>query len=204
LKPSELITLTTFGVLQEGRIMKPAGSPVLLRSWSWILLPSAAVSLAALVLVIGSLIHTIRRAVLLRAPLVPSQEVEFRQPGAVILCLEGPRFSRRQAHLKFSLTGTDGQPVAGRGTLFHASTTFVTTARIELRKFDLPHSGRYQLAIDGMGAPQPDDAKHQVVFVRPHMHLLPLFILGLIVAMGAFIVSLVFFFVPSKGTGTAP
>jgi len=184
--------------------MKPAGSPVLLRSWSWILLPSAAVSLAALVLVISSLIHTIRRAVLLRAPLVPSQEVEFRQPGAVILCLEGPRFSRRQAHLKFSLTGTDGQPVAGRGTLFHASTTFVTTARIELRKFDLPHSGRYQLAIDGLGAPRPDDAKHQVVFMRPHMHLLPLFILGMIAAMGAFIVSLVFFFVPSKGTGTAP
>ncbi len=182
--------------------MERPGSSVRFRSWSWVLAPATAISLAAMVVTVTGLLATIRRAKLLRAPMIQSQEVEFREAGGVILCMEGPRFSRRYAHLTYELKATDGVRIEGRPTWFHAQTTLVSTARMELMRFDLPRPGRYLLIIDGLGPAQPRDSEHWMVFMRPHLHKIALFIVGLVLSAGAFIVSLVFFLLQWRGTGS--
>jgi hypothetical protein len=163
------------------------------RNWIWIGAPLILISAAALGLLIAGTVRLVRKAQLFRVPLAERQEVGFAQAERVVLSMEGPRFSTRFRNLAYDLRAGDGARVAGRPVLFRAQTTAVSTARMEIMTYDIPRPGRYLLLIQGLGAPQADDARHAIVFGRPHLGRLVAHILGMILSASVFIVSLVFF-----------
>jgi hypothetical protein len=143
---------------------------------------------------------TVKKAHLFEVPLSEWQEVQFAAAERVVLSIEGPRLTTRFAHINFQLTGVNGDPVAGRRTLFRARTSGISTARMELLEYDVPRPGRYVLHMAGLGAPQERDARHAVVFMRPHLIQSLAYVLGIVLASMLFIVSLVFFMLRLSGT----
>jgi len=164
----------------------------LYRLWIWIGPPVMVAALVALGFVIKNLVTSVRAAVICSVPLTPTQAIEFREPGTVILNLDGPRLSRRFSGLTFVLNTSDGLPIEGRMILFRARTSGFSTASLSYKEFDIPRPGPYVLRIDGLGQPREDDSKHSIIFTRPHMAKTIAHILGIILAAGVFITSMVF------------
>jgi hypothetical protein len=173
---------------------------VLDRNVLWIAPPLMCIAALALGLFIRSEVRLVKEAKILSVPLVAEQDVEFPEAGRVVLCMEGPRLSRRFAGLDYELT-TDGAPVEGRTAWFHATTTGVSRARMELRVYEIPHPGRFVLRVWGLGAAQERDVEHRLVFTRPHLAQAVGYIIGMIVSFGVFMVSLVFFVLRLTGKG---
>lgn len=163
------------------------------RHWTWIGIPVMVVALAALVVLIVGVIATVKKAHLFKVPLSERQEVRFTEAGRVVLSIEGPRFSTRFARVNFELSGLAGEPVESRSALFRARTSGVSTARMELIVYEIPMPGPYVLTMTGLGATQENDARHAVVFMRPHLKQSVAYVLGMLLASIIFITSLVFF-----------
>lgn len=160
----------------------------------WIAPPLMCLSVLLLVLSIRSVVRLVREAKILSVSLAEQQNVEFREAGKVVLCLEGPQFTTRFARLNYELSTDDGTLVRGRTAWFRATTTGVSWARMELRSYEIPRPGRYVLRVQGLGAPQERDAKHRLVFMRPHLFQSVVYIIGITLSALVFIASLVFFF----------
>jgi hypothetical protein len=158
--------------------------------WLWISIPLAAASAAALWFLISGLIALLRKAQLLRAPLAEKQEVQFAEPGRVLLCVEGPHLTRRFAHIRFELRGLAGDPVEGRMVLLRTKTSGLRTTRLALLRYDLPRAGRYVLRLEGLGAQQPRDSEHAVVFTRPRLKQTVAYVVGIVAASCTLIGSL--------------
>ena len=171
------------------------------RNWIWIGAPLILISAAALGFLIVGTVKMVRKAQLFRVPLVERQEVRFGETERVVLSMEGPRFSTRFKNLAYELRAEDGTRVEGRPVLFRARTTAVSTARMEILTYDIPRPGRYVLRIGGLGAAQAADARHAIVFGRPHLGRTAAHILGIILSAGVFITSLVFFLLRLLETG---
>ena len=172
------------------------------RIWIWLGVPVMAIAVAVLVLLILGLISLVNRAQLFSVPLAERQEVQFAEAGRVALSIEGPRFSTRFAHVDFELRSIHGERIEGSRTWLRSRSSGVSTARLELLKYDIPRPGRYTLIMTGLGAPQEKDARHAVVFTRPHLKQTVAYILGMLLAGGTFITSLVFFVLRLRETGT--
>ncbi len=166
---------------------------VVYRHWIWIGPPLMVAALVALVVLIQGTVALARSSVLVRVPLAETQEVRFDELGTVALAMEGPLGTTRFASVDFELTSLSGEPVPARPVLFRTRTTGFSKARLELLRFDLPFSGGYVLHMSGLGAPREKDAAHAVVFTRPHRAEAVAFVVGIVLASGVFIVSLVFF-----------
>jgi hypothetical protein len=179
--------------------MTPSFFDTVYRNWNWLGIVFMALGLAGIVASIRGIVLTIRNARLFSVPLIPTQPIDFPEAGPVVLCMEGPRFSRRFSGLAYALTGSAGDPVPGHRSLFRARTTGISTARMELMGFELPRAGRYILAVGGLGAPRAEDSRHAIVFVRPHLAQTVAYILGIILAAWVFIPSLVFFILRLSG-----
>ena len=165
----------------------------LYESWIWLGVPMTVAAVVGLWLLISGVVAQSRRAHLFKVSLAANQVVEFREVGPVVLSIEGPRGSTRWASVDFELRGINGETVEGRTTWFHAVTSGVSTARMELLKYSIPRPGRYVLSMTGLGAERPGDAGHSVVFMRPHLRQSILYVLGIVLSSLVFIASLVFF-----------
>jgi len=165
----------------------------LYRLWIWIGPFAMVAGIVGLGFMIKSLIVTVRKAQVCSLPLVVDQQVEFIEPGPVILNVEGPHFSTRFARLSYVLTTSDGLPIDGRLVLFRSRTSGFSTVSVSYKQYEIPRPGPYILRIEGLGQPRDDDSKHAIVFSRPHMAQSIAYILGIILSAGVFIVSLVFF-----------
>ena len=174
---------------------------VLDRNVLWIAPPLMCIAALALALFIRSEVRLVKEAKVLSVPLVAEQNIEFPEAGRVVLCMEGPRFSRRFAGLDYELSTDSGAPVEGRTAWFHARTTGVSRARMELRVYEIPHPGRFVLRVRGLGAAQERDVEHRLVFTRPHLAQAVGYIICMIVSFGVFMVSLVFFVLRLTGKG---
>jgi hypothetical protein len=163
------------------------------RNLLWIAPPLMCIAVLLLALCIWSEVRLVKRAKILSVPLVEEQSIEFPEAGRVVLCIEGPQFSHRFAHLTYELTTDTYGPVEGRTAWFRARTTGVSWARLELRVYEIPHAGRYILRVHNLGPPQARDAEHRLVFTRPHLAPAIGYVIGIILSAGLFIVSLVFF-----------
>jgi hypothetical protein len=163
------------------------------RNWTWMGIPVMVIALAALGLLIAGLVTLVKRAQLFRVPPAERQEVHFAEAGQVILSIEGPRGMSRYKHINFELTAMNEERIEGRWTLFGARTTGISTVRVELLSYNIPKPGRYVLSMTGLGAAQGSDAVSAVVFTRPHMKQIVACILGILLAFGVFVTSLVFF-----------
>jgi len=138
-------------------------------------------------------VAVIRRAHLFRVPLAETQEVRFSEAGPVVLWVEGPRFTTRFRHVDFVLSNEYGERVDGRRILLRAQVSGVSTVRMALIKYMIPRAGRFVLRMTGLGPAREGDARHAIVFTKPHLAQLVAYILGMILAFAVLIVSLVFF-----------
>jgi hypothetical protein len=170
-----------------------AGFLALYRSLIWIGPLLLCISGLALALCIRGVIRSVREAVLFNVPLVERQTIEFLDTGRVILCVEGPRFTTRFAHLDYELSTDSGAPVEGRMVLFRFMKSGLSQVRLEVRSYEIPRPGSYVLRIQGLGPPQPHDAEHQLVFTRPHAARSTGYIVGIVLSGLVLISSLIFF-----------
>jgi hypothetical protein len=173
----------------------------LYRSWIWLGVPVIVIALAALGMLIAGVVVLVKKSTLSRMPLAERQEVQFAEAGRVVLIMEGPQLSRRYKQVGFELSGTGGEKIEGRRALFHARSSGISKARMELLTYDIPRPGRYLLRMTGLGAPQANDIEHAILFARPHLAQSVGYVLGIILASGVFIVSLVFFLLRLTGAG---
>lgn len=155
----------------------------------------AAVSILSAVLlgfIIRGVVRLVRQSRILSVPLREEQDVEFAESGRVVLCLEGPLFSRWFARLGYQLTAVDGTAVSGRPALFHAKTSGFSTVRMEMMVYEIPRPGRYHLRIQGLDDTRGADSRECIVFMRPHLGRVVCFIVGIVLTSGAFITGLFF------------
>jgi hypothetical protein len=176
------------------------------RNWIWVGTPLMVLALAALGVLIPGLVTLVKNSQLFRVPLAAAQEVEFAEAERVSLSIEGPRGTNRFNGLTFELRGIGGEPVAGNPVWFRSRSSGASTARTEVLTFEIPRAGRYVLAMKGLGAEKEGDSSHAVVFSRPLGASMVATILGIVVASGIFIASLVFFLLrlgkPGAGSPT--
>jgi hypothetical protein len=166
---------------------------LLYRNLLWIAPPVMVISVLLLGLSIRNVIRLVKEAKILSVPLVEQQNLDFREAGKVVLCLEGPHFTTRFAHLSYELSAEDGTPVEGRTAWFRAKTSGASWVRMEMRSYEIPQPGRYVLRVRGLGEPQERDAQHRLVFVRPHLFQSVGYIIGIVLSALVLITSLVFF-----------
>ncbi len=102
-------------------------------------------------------------------PLVAEQEVEFAEARRIILGVEGPFLTTRFGNLSYELVGSDGLSMPGKRLWFRTRTTSLKRiVHLEIAEFEIRYPGRYILRIRGLGPPQPDDARHRIIFAKPH------------------------------------
>lgn len=168
----------------------------------WLLGASFLLGLALLGALVRAAIRTVRAARICAAPLRERQLVEFPVGGRVLLCIEGPRFTPQFRHLRYELSQPGGAAVPGRPVVLRAVASGRSGARMTLRSYTLPFGGRYQLDIQGLRPTDIDAPGHLVVFTRPHLHRVVLLVVGMVIAAGVAITSLVFLLlalVPAAG-----
>ncbi len=168
--------------------------------WSAPLLFIAGAVLLACI--ISSLVGVVKRARLLTLPLVPEQEIKFAEAGRVVLCTEGPHFSRRFAGLTYELT-EDGRPIEGRTALFHSRTSGFSWVRMEAKLFEIPNPGSYTLLIHGLPPDTQPDRENHIVFMKPHLGKSILHVFGILIAAALLIGSMVLFGLRVTSTGVA-
>jgi hypothetical protein len=169
----------------------------------WISIPAFIFFLVSLIVCITGVVRTGRQARLLSVPLVDRQEIEFIETGAVVLCMEGPILSRRFAKLEYELTGPDGLSAKSRPVLFRASTTGLTKAKMELRVYEVTHTGRHIFQIRGLEGGKPSDGEHRMVFTRPNLARTMAYVFGIVFASIFTISSIVLFFMRLVGVSGA-
>jgi len=160
---------------------------------SWIAPPLFLLSLTLLFVFIRNVIVTVKQARLVSLPVAAMQEIDFTEKGRVVLCTEGPLLSTRFGGLTYELTLL-GRPVESRPSLFRARTSGLSTARTEMRYFELPVRGRYVLSIEGLASNAAPDAEHRIVFMRPHLARAMVSVIGIVLASVCSIGTLVLFF----------
>jgi hypothetical protein len=168
---------------------------LLYRHALWIL---AMIFVGAVYLLISCIRKVIRLRTemqILAAPVVEEQEIEFAEAGKVVVCVEGPIFTRRFARADFELISHGGAPVPGKTAMFHASSSSLTRVRMEMKKYDIPMPGRYILRIIDPGGSRPNDTSHRIVFVRPHLAVMMACVLGIVFSAVLSIGSLVLFLI---------
>lgn len=126
-------------------------------------------SLVSLVLAIRWVIRVVKGAHLASVPLIEQQEVDFTDGGRVVLCTQGPRFSRRFARLGYDLIGMGGAPVSSSMILFPLRTSGVRWVRMTARYFHISMPGRYTLRVNGLAPGTEPDGVHTLVFMKPHL-----------------------------------
>lgn len=159
---------------------------------AWLFAPVASLAVVSLVYCIRGLIRLLKRSRIVSVPLQAVQQVNFAEATRVVLCIEGPLFTRGFARLTYELSAPDGTVVKGRPALFRSRTSGLSTVRMELRVFALPVPGTYHLRINGLGESVPLDPREKIVFMRPHLGRSIGFIIGIAFSSGLFITGLVF------------
>jgi hypothetical protein len=153
---------------------------------------------------IMSLIRLGDKSLLAAFPLQEQQMVQFSEAGSVVLSLEGPRLSKRFSELSFVLVPSDGAPIEGRTTWFHARRSGLSIVRMELLSFELPGPGQYILQVRNLGGSREGDGEHKIVFTRARLPRTVGFILGIIVSGGMVIGSVVLFILRLLSKGGNP
>ena len=159
----------------------------------WLLAILFLLAVAALVALVRAVAGMLRSARLCAVPLRTSQSIEFPTAGRVVLCMEGPRFTTQFRRLRFELRQLGGAEIAGHRILFRLVASGISRARVTLRTYDLPMTGRYELVIHGLPPQHVDAPDHAIVFMRPHLGRTVLLVIGITLASALAISSLVFF-----------
>lgn len=134
---------------------------------------------ALLVYAIVRLVAVVRASVIARVPAVPEQDVEFREAGQVVLCIESTRFDTAFGGVQFALSDAAGRAVPSAPILFRTMVSGISRVRLSVRTFEIPRRGRYRLVATGI-APGRDMSRAALVFTRPVAVVMVLWILGIV------------------------
>lgn len=156
-------------------------------------IPVFVLGVFLLILCITGLVKTVRKAKLFSMPLRDRQEITFPEAGRVVLAMEGPLLTQWVSTLNFELTGPDGRIVKNRPVLFRLRTTGLKKTRIELKIYEITCPGRHIFQITCFQGDNPSNSPYQLVFTRPHLKTVILYILGLVTAGNFMVWSLVLF-----------
>jgi F0F1-type ATP synthase membrane subunit c/vacuolar-type H+-ATPase subunit K len=162
------------------------------RQMVWLFLVLSGLSVVSLGYCIRNVIRLARRSRIISVALQEEQQVEFSEAGRLVMCLEGPMFTRRFAKLGYELSAGDGSIVTGRTALFRSRITGFCTVRMDLKRYEIQRPGLYHLRITGLGEGRRVDAKVAIVFTRPHLAGSIGYMIGIVLSSGIFITSLVF------------
>jgi hypothetical protein len=162
------------------------------RQMVWLFLAESCLSAVLLGFFIRGIIRLVRQSLIVSVPLLAEQEVEFPDAGRVVLCIEGPLFTRRFARLGYELRAGAGAVVSGRPALFRARTSGFSTVRMELKVYEIPRPGLYFLRVSGLADANFPDSRERIVFMRPHLGRSVSYVIGIVLSAGFFITGLVF------------
>jgi len=160
----------------------------------YVAIPGFLLGLGLLIYFITSVIKLVDNSRILSVPLIERQLIEFPEARKVILCGEGPRFTRRFAKLEFLLKMEDGSSIDGRTIWIHSLISGISKVRIDLKSFQIPRPGCYWLEIQGLKESSDSDTEHRIVFMKPYLFRTIGYILGILFSAFLFIGSLVLFF----------
>ncbi len=164
------------------------------RNGIWIAIPVFILSIFLLVKFITGTIRTVKNARLFTVPLVEQQEIEFKEAGEVVLCVEGPRFTPTLRKPRYELISPNGMPVKSRTAWFRARSSGLSQAKMELRVYEVPFPGRYIFRIAGLEGVSQSFMKNHLVFTKPHLQETIGYVLGIVFAGMLFVGSIVLFF----------
>lgn len=175
----------------------------LYRNGFWIAVPLFGIAVAMLIFFIPSLTGLEKKRQLFSVPLLEKQDVEFAEAGRVVLCVEGPLLTSRFANLAYELSDASNTRLKSWTSWFHQRSSGFSKVRMEMQSFEIPAPGDYVLRIRGMEGVQAGDSEHRIVFMKPHLPQTVGYILGIVLASGLLIGSLVLFILrlTSKGEG---
>jgi hypothetical protein len=162
------------------------------RQMVWLFLAVSCLSAVFLGFFIRGIIRLVRQSLIVSVPLLAEQEVEFPDAGRVVLCIEGPLFTRRFARLGYELRAGAGAVVSGQPALFRARTSGFSTVRMELKVYEIPRPGLYFLRVSGLADANVPDSRERIVFMRPHLGRSVGYVIGIVLSAGFFITGLVF------------
>jgi hypothetical protein len=147
--------------------------------WTGLAAVAALLGAGLLAFAIRRTLRIVRESVLARVPVRAEQDVDFAEPGRIVLCIEQPRFETAFWRARYALRDAGGREVPSTLILFRTSVSGLSKVRLSLRSFDLPRAGRYRFVLGGI-APGHDVSQCAVVFTRPHAMQLVLAILGIV------------------------
>ncbi len=159
----------------------------------WISGLTFVISLFFMVFFIIKLVRLVRRATILRVPILEKQNIEFTEAGRVVLCIEGSLFTTRFRNLGYELSMRNGERISAITPLLPGKTSSFSRARIQIQSYEIPTPGFYVLRIKGLEADQQDDSDHQIVFTRPYIGRMVGYIIGIVLSAELAIAGIVFF-----------
>jgi hypothetical protein len=125
------------------------------------------------------LLAVVRASVIVRLPAVPEQDVTFGQAGPVVLCIETTHFGTAFAGVDFAMRDASGRELPSAPILFRTKVSGFSRVRLSVRAFDITRAGRYRLISTGI-SPARDMSQSALVFVRPFVGAMVLWILGIV------------------------
>jgi hypothetical protein len=139
----------------------------------------AVLGAALLAYSIMRLLAVVRASVIARVPAVPEQDVEFKEAGQIVLCIETTHFGSAFSGVDFALRDAVGRDLASAPIVFRTKVSGFARVRLSVRTFEIPRAGRYRLVAIGI-PPGRDMSEAALVLTRPFAGAMVLWILGIV------------------------
>lgn len=139
----------------------------------------AILGAALLAYAIVRLLAAVRASVIVRLPAVSEQDVTFAQAGQVVLYIETTHLGTAFAGVDFAMRDAGGREVPSAPIIFRTKVSGFSRVRLSVRAFDIANPGRYRLVATGV-APGRDMSQCALVFARPFVGTMVLWILGIV------------------------
>ena len=145
-----------------------------------------------LVWMVVRLLRSNRAQLVASGPLVAEQEFAIRDPAALLLLVEVPRFGSNFRELEFEvIEKATGQSTKLRYDFLRAQGAVygVTTMRVPLGRFAVQRPGAYLLRVAGL-EPGADYSGSRIMLSRPYLARMALQIVGIVLCAIGMLLSL--------------
>jgi hypothetical protein len=139
----------------------------------------AVVGAALLGYSIMRLLAVVRASVIARVPAVPEQDVDLKEAGQIVLCIETTHFGSAFAGVDFALRDSAGRDVPSAPIVFRTKVSGFARVRLSVRAFEIVRPGRYRLVASGI-PPGRDMSESALVFTRPFAAAMVFWILAIV------------------------
>jgi hypothetical protein len=142
--------------------------------------------------VVASLLRSNCKQIVAAGPFATEQEFALREPGALLLMVEVPRFGSNFRELEFEVIDkATAQSTKLRYDFVRAEGAVygVTTMRVPLGRIRVQRPGQYLVRIAGLQS-DADYSRSRIMFSRPYLGRLALQIIGIVICAIGMLLSL--------------